>query len=215
MHDFLEQCHRAVLDGDAESARALAERTLADKRDLLETIERGFASGIREAGRRWETGEYFLPELAFSAEAMKAAMAVLDPALAEGARAGSSRGVVVIGTVQGDIHDIGKSLVATLLAANGYQVVDLGADVAHSRFVEEVSHYGADFLCMSALLTTTMSGQRDVIEMLSEGGLRERVRVVVGGAPTSAEWAREIGADGHAPSAAAAPAVLASLAEAS
>ena len=213
MHDFLEQCHRAVLDGDAGSARALAQRTLADNRDLLETIERGFASGIREAGRRWDAGEYFLPELAFSAEAMKAAMAVLDPALAEGARAGSSRGVVVIGTVQGDIHDIGKSLVATLLAANGYEVVDLGADVPHQRFVE--SARTADFLCMSALLTTTMSGQRDVIEMLSKDGLRERVRVVVGGAPTCAEWAREIGADGHAPSAAAAPAVLASLAEAS
>lgn len=211
MPDFHSQCHRAVLDGDADTARSLAERALDDGADLLQTIERGFAAGIREAGAKWEAGEYFLPELAFSAEAMKAAMEVLHPVLRAGAQTGGSKGVVVIGTVQGDIHDIGKSLVATLLAANGFDVVDLGADVPLERFADEVTARRPDFLCMSALLTTTMAGQRRVIELLAERGVREGVRVVVGGAPTSAEWAREIGADGHASSAAAAVPALEAL----
>lgn len=212
MEEYLSRCHQAVLDGDADAARALASRTLADGRDILEAIERGFTPGIRAAGRRWEEGEYFLPELAFAAEAMKAAMEILHPALSESRRAGSSRGVVVIGTVEGDIHDIGKSLVATLLAAGGYDVVDLGADVPGERFIDEVVRREADFLCMSALLTTTMPAQKAVIGMLAECGRRDRVRVVVGGAPTSAQWAREIGADGHAANAATAAAALAALA---
>jgi corrinoid protein of di/trimethylamine methyltransferase len=213
MHPFLSQCHQAVLDGDTDGARTLAGQALAEGRDLLETIERGFSAGIREAGSRWEQGVYFLPELAFSAEAMKAAMEILHPALGSRAAAGGSKGVVVIGTVQGDIHDIGKTLVATLLAANGFEVVDLGADVSCTRFVDAATEHDAAFVCMSALLTTTMSGQKQVIELLSERGLRDRVRVIVGGAPTSPGWARDIGADGHAASAAAAPGVLAAMLE--
>jgi methanogenic corrinoid protein MtbC1 len=139
---------------------------------------------------------------------MKAAMEVLQPALLEKAGQGRSKGDVVIGTVQGDIHDIGKTLVATMLSANGYRVVDLGADVPYTRLLEEVSQRAPRFLCMSALLTTTMAGQGRVIELLEEMALREHIKVVVGGAPTSASWAQEIGADGYAENAVEAVHVL-------
>ncbi len=203
MNDFLGECARAVLDGDRETARRHAESVLERGLDILDAIDGGFASGIRVAGERFEAGEYFLPELAFSAEAMKAAMSVLQPALlASGAS--SSRGTVVIGTVQGDIHDIGKSLVATMFLASNYHVIDLGADVAHTRFVDEIRDRSPRLLCLSALLTTTMTGQADVIRLLVESNLRERVRVLVGGAPTSDAWSQKIGADGHAHNAVAA-----------
>ena len=198
MPDFLEQCADAVLKGDRETASRLAQETVDRQLDAVDVVENGFAVGIREAGRLWEAGEYFLPELAFSAEAMKAAVDLLRPALAKTPSAGTSKGVAVIGTIQGDIHDIGKTLVGTMLAASGYRVVDLGADVAYDRFVEETRKEGANLVCMSALLTTTMVGQKEVIRLLREAGMRERVRVLVGGAPTSGNWAAEIGADGYA-----------------
>ena len=122
----------------------------------------------------------------------------MSPALAGTSSHTTARGTVIIGTIQGDIHDIGKTLVGTMLAANGYRVVDLGADVAYERFVVEARNEGADLVCMSALLTTTMVGQKEVIRLLREAGLRDRVRVLVGGAPTNGEWAGEIGADGYA-----------------
>ncbi len=198
MEEFLVQCEEAVLKGDKIRATELAETVLKKGYDVLETIENGFSKGIHRAGELWEQGEYFLPELAFSADAMKAAMEKLQPALLEGGGKNQSRGTVVIGTIQGDIHDIGKTLVATMLAASGYSVVDLGADVAYSRFVEEAQKQNAHLLCMSALLTTTMAGQGLVVKQLREKGLKEKVKVLVGGAPTSAAWAQEIGADGYA-----------------
>jgi len=203
VNEFLDRCRDAVLEGDSETASALAREALENRHEILAVIENGFSRGVREAGALWEKGEYFLPELAFSAEAMKAAMAVLQPELL---RQGGTRtkGRVLIGTVQGDIHDIGKSLVATMLLANNYEVIDLGADVPHSRFVEEVAAHGPRVLGMSALLTTTMSGQREVIRLLEERGLREGVKILVGGAPASAEWSREIGADGYGENAVAA-----------
>lgn len=196
--DFLARCVNAVLEGDREAASRLAREALDRRLDIVDVVEKGFAVGIREAGRRWEAGEYFLPELAFSAEAMKAALELLRPSLLESSSPGTSKGTVIIGTIQGDIHDIGKTLVGTMLAANGYRVVDLGADVSHERFVDEARNQGANLVCMSALLTTTMVGQKEVIRLLREAGMRERVRVLVGGAPTSEEWAGEIGADGYA-----------------
>jgi corrinoid protein of di/trimethylamine methyltransferase len=198
MEHFLGQCEEAVLKGEKALAADLASAALENGYDVLSVIENGFSRGIRRAGELWEKGEYFLPELAFSAEAMKAAMGVLQPALLEQEGQNRSRGTVVIGTIQGDIHDIGKTLVATMLAANGYSVVDLGADVAYSKFIEEVEKQNAQLLCMSALLTTTMPGQGRVVKQLVERGLRTRVRVMVGGAPTNEAWAREIGADGFA-----------------
>jgi trimethylamine corrinoid protein len=198
MSELLSRCAQAVLSGEKDTAVRLALEALDRRADVLDLIENGFSQGIRQAGELWERGEYFLPELAFSAEAMKAALDVLRPALVDESAPEKSKGVVVIGTIQGDIHDIGKTLVATMLAANGYRVIDLGADVPYERFVEEARSHKADCVCMSALLTTTMIGQREVIDRLREAGLRERVRVLVGGAPTSAEWAGQIGADGHA-----------------
>jgi corrinoid protein of di/trimethylamine methyltransferase len=196
--NFIEQCADAVLKGDRDTASRLAREALDRRLDPVEVLEKGFAIGIREAGRLWEAGDYFLPELAFSAEAMKAAVELLRPALVGPSLHATTRGTVIIGTIQGDIHDIGKTLVGTMLAANGYRVVDLGADVAYGRFVDEARNEGADLVCMSALLTTTMLGQKEVIRLLREAGLRDRVRVLVGGAPTSGEWAGEIGADGYA-----------------
>jgi trimethylamine corrinoid protein len=200
---FLERCAEAVLVGDKDGAAELAKETLAGGHVLLQVVEEGFSAGIRAAGAKWEEGDYFLPELAFSAEAMKAAMAILQPELAK-AGDGATKARIIIGTVQGDIHDIGKSLVTTMLLANNYEVIDLGADVPHQRFLDEVERLQPDFLGMSALLTTTMSGQGEVIRLLEQRELRGSVKVLVGGAPTSAEWAREIGADGHGDNAVAA-----------
>ncbi len=210
MNDFLPLCEKAVLDGSRDEAAALARTALERGYDILPVIEAGFSSGVREAGARWERGEYFLPELAFSAEAMKAAMAILQPVLLASGE-GRLKSRVLIGTVQGDIHDIGKSLVTTMLLANNHEVIDLGADVAHARFVEEVRDQKPDVLCLSALLTTTMTGQGTVIELLRSEGLRESVRVLVGGAPTTVQWAREIGADGYGEHAVAAVAVVEEL----
>ncbi len=198
MNDFLFECARAVLKGDKPAAIRLARQALGGETDLVGVIERGFSQGIREAGELWERGEYFLPDLAFSAEAMKSAMEILEPGLAERPAGQKTKGTVVIGTIQGDIHDIGKTLVATMLSANGYHVIDLGADVAYERFVTEADNHKANLLCMSALLTTTMIGQKEVIRRLNVAGQRHRVKVLVGGAPTSVAWAGEIGADGYA-----------------
>jgi len=198
MDDFLQQCKDAVLKGDRQAATDLAQRAVAGEHDVLDAVENGFSAGIRGAGELWEKGEYFLPELAFSAEVMKAAMESLEPALLGVQGAGANGRTVVIGTVKGDIHDIGKSLVSTMLSANGFKVVDLGADVPHEKFVDEAASNGARLVCMSALLTTTMTGQGRVVDLLRDCGLRDRVGVLVGGAPTSGSWAEQIGADAWA-----------------
>lgn len=191
-----------VVRCDREAADKLARRALAEGVPPVRALEEGFVPGIRKVGDLWEEGEYFLPELLAAAEAMKAAMTILEPALrGEGGEAPQSRGTVVIGTIQGDIHDIGKSLVAAMLAAMGFNVIDLGPDVAYDRFVDTVRQEKADLLCMSALLTTTMSGHGDVIRMLEEQGLRQDVKVLVGGSPVDQAWAERIGADGYAPNA--------------
>jgi trimethylamine corrinoid protein len=184
----------AVRDGDAAAAAELAAAVVANGDDPLAAIEQGFAAGIREVGELWEQGEYFLPELVQGAEAMKAAMAVLAPALARLRSGGGSRGRVVIGTVQGDLHDIGKSLVSTLLAAHGFEVFDLGSDVPVEVFVAKARETGAQIVAASALLTTTMVLQRDLVLALAAAGLTPLPRVLVGGAPTSEAWAAEIGA---------------------
>ena len=198
MNDFLAQCKEAVLKGERDRAVQLAKSAVDGDHGVLDAIENGFSLGIRQAGERWEKGEFFLPELAFSAESMTAALDILRPALLKTGSEERSMGVVIIGTVQGDIHDIGKTLVATMLAANGYAVHDLGADVPYTRFIEETRSRNPDILCMSALLTTTMVGQKEVIDRLKNEGLRDGVKVLVGGAPTSHAWAAQIGADGHA-----------------
>ncbi len=211
MQAFLKSCADAVLAGDAEKAEKLAREALQKKYPPLEVIDKGFVAGIREVGRLWEEGTLFLPELVMGAEAMKAAMAVLQPELSKGGGRPKSLGHVVIGTIEGDIHDIGKTLVATMLSANGFEITDLGADVPVVRFVDEAVAKGAGCIAVSALLTTTMSGQKRVVEELGKRSLRGKIKVMVGGAPCSDEWAREIGADGYAGDAVAAVTLAGSL----
>ena len=185
---------QAVIDGNAEGARRLARAWAESGGDPLEAVEHGFAEGIRRVGELWEEGEYFLPELIQGAEAMKAALEVLRPSLARSRGTERRKGCVVIGTVQGDLHDIGKSLVATMLSAHGFEVHDLGSDVPIARFVEVARDRRADIVAASALLTTTMVAQRALADAVRAAGLPGSPRVMVGGAPTTPEWAAEIGA---------------------
>ena len=199
---LLSAMQKAVLDGDEEGAARLARQSLDEGMAPLQAIDDGFVRGIREAGQLWEEGEFFLPELMTAAQAMKAAMAVLRPHVKHGGGPSASAGTVVIGTVKGDIHDIGKTLVATLMAANGFEVHDEGADVSVDRFVERARETDADLMCASALLTTTMTEQRKLVLAAREAGLR--ARVMVGGAPVTQAWADEIEAGGFADNAVAA-----------
>lgn len=186
----------AVVSGDKDRARALAEEALRLGFDPARVVEKGYIPGIQKVGDLWEQGEYFLPELITSAACMKDAMDVLRPALLADGREAASEGRVVIGTVEGDIHDIGKNLVAAMLQANGFEVFDLGADVKLDRFIAAAEENDADIICLSALLTTTMLNQKRLLGLLSEKGLRDRYGVLVGGAPVTHSWAEQIGADG-------------------
>lgn len=186
--------HDAVVEGDAARARELAVQLVEAGGDLVAAVEHGFAAGIRRVGELWEEGEYFLPELVQGAEAMKAAMAVVLPALAAGRSGELSRGRVVLGTVKGDLHDIGKGLVGVLLAAHGFEVHDLGHDVPVERFLAKAREIDADIVAASALLTTTMPEQRRLAEALAAADLPRRPALLVGGAPTSAAWAETFGA---------------------
>jgi len=209
--DLLKDMTRAIVEGDRDAAEALAKKAVALNLDLHEVVEKGYIPGIQKVGDLWERGDYFLPELITSAECMKAAMAVLRPALERARLADISQGRIVIGTIEGDIHDIGKNLVASMLAANGFEVTDLGADVKLERFVQSAQDVKADFICLSALLTTTMLGQRRFMDLLKERGLRPQFKVLVGGAPVNQKWADSIGADGYAENALAAVKLVKSL----
>jgi corrinoid protein of di/trimethylamine methyltransferase len=202
---------KAIVDGDGATAGRLAGEAVRTGFDLLEVIEKGYVPGLQKVGELWEQGEYFLPELISSAEAMKAAMAVLEPELQRSRLQARTGGKVVIGTVEGDIHDIGKNLVASMLQAGGFEVFDLGADVKLQRFVEQAEAVGADFICLSALLTTTMTNQKRLVDLLKAMNLRAKYRVLVGGAPASQRWADDIGADGYAENAVAAVKLAKSL----
>ncbi len=194
---IFDECKEAIIQGDIDRARELANQALADKLDLNMVID-AFSEAIRHVGDLFDEGEYFLPELMRSAEAMKAAMAVLTPHLTTGEIETRSLGKVVIGTIEGDIHDIGKTLVASMLAAEGFEVYDLGADVPVATFIEKALEVDAQLICISALLTTTMVGQKKLIEQLVKQNIRDRFKVLLGGAPVSKNWVAEIGADGTA-----------------
>jgi trimethylamine corrinoid protein len=210
--ELFDEMRQAIIDGNGARAGKLAGEAVREGLDLLEVIEKGYVPGIEKVGDLWEEGEYFLPELISSAEAMKAAMAVLEPELQRGHLQAATGGRVVIGTVEGDIHDIGKSLVASMLQAGGFEVFDLGADVRLERFIEKAEAVGAQFICLSALLTTTMVNQKRLIALLRERNLRDKYKVLVGGAPASQKWAEEAGADGYAENAVAAVKLAKSLA---
>jgi corrinoid protein of di/trimethylamine methyltransferase len=202
--DLYKKMAQAVVDGDTDAAASLAEGALELGVDPLEAINKGFTVGMDVVGELYSTGEYFLPDLILGGEAMKAALAVLEPALRAGGQQRKVLGRVVLGTVKGDIHEIGKALVGSMLAAHGFEVFDVGIDVESDVFVAKAREHNADIVALSALLTTTMLRQRDVIEHLAEAGLRERVKVMVGGCPVTQSWAEQIGAEGFAEDAAGA-----------
>jgi trimethylamine corrinoid protein len=210
--ELFEKMKKAIVDGVGAQAGELAGEAVRSGLDLLEVIEKGYVPGIQKVGELWEQGEYFLPELISSAEAMKAAMAVLEPELRRSRLQARTGGKLVIGTIEGDIHDIGKNLVASMLQAGGFEVFDLGVDVKLERFIEKAESVGADFICLSALLTTTMINQKRFIALLKERNLRAKYKVLVGGAPASQKWAAEIGADGYAENAVAAVKLAKSMA---
>jgi corrinoid protein of di/trimethylamine methyltransferase len=206
-HDTLIQISRAVTDGERDTAVAQTSAALAAGIEPLTVIDEALIPDIQQAGDRFQCGDYFLPNLIASARAMSASMQLLEPELRSRQQIARRLGTVVIGTVKGDIHEIGKSLVATMLSASGFEVHDLGVDVPVDRFVSAVRDHQATLVGMSALLTTTMGGQQKVIEALAAAGLRDRVKVMVGGAPVSPRWAEKIGADGYAEDAVAAVAL--------
>jgi corrinoid protein of di/trimethylamine methyltransferase len=209
--EIYNQLNQAVIDGDEELTEALTRQALDRGLNPLDIINQGLTPGIDVVGEKFGCGEYFLPHLVMAGNAMKAAMGLLDPALKESGATRETLGTVVLGTVAGDIHEIGKSLVATMLTASGFVVHDLGVDVPTEKFVEKVRESDANLLGLSALLTTTMSVQRKIIDALKEAGLREQVKVMLGGAPVSRQWAEEIGADGYAEDAAGAVTLARSL----
>ena len=209
--ELYQAMSQSVIDGEPEQAEALAQKAVRLDLNPLEVIDYGYTRGMNVLGDRFARGEVFLPHLVMGGEAMKAAIAVLEPELARRQQQRQVLGKVVIGTVAGDIHEIGKSLVATMLSANGFQVFDLGVDVPIATFVDKAREVEADIVGLSALLTTTMLNQGKVIESFQEAGLREKVKVIVGGAPVSQSWAEEIGADGYSENAVGAVALAKEL----
>ncbi len=195
--ELFEAMHRSIVDGMPEKATELAQQALAAGIDPIEAVNRGFAAGITFAGDQFGCGQMFLPDLLASAEAMKAAISVLEPEMLKRGSQRETLGKVVLGTARGDIHDIGKNLVATILSASGFQIFDLGTSVPPEQFVAKAKEIDADIVGISALLTTTMAGQKAVIEALDRGGLRPRVKAIIGGAAVTPKWAAEIGADGY------------------
>jgi len=194
--DLLTRLALSVRDMDEEATRAVAREVLVHKIDALTAINEGLVAGMNEAGRLYEAGEYFVPELLLCSDAMVAGLEILRPHIP--CESGLRKARLVIGVVQGDVHDIGKNLVALMCEVAGFEVYDLGKDVPPEAFVAKVREANADMLCLSTLMSTTMDGMADVIELLVRSGLRENVAVMVGGGPVSQSFADCIGADGYA-----------------
>jgi len=194
----LDELREAVIDGQAKLAVTKANQGLEQGIPAEVLLQDGLIAAMREVGRLFEENEIYVPEMLVAARAMNATVAVLKPRLI--GHAVHSSGTVAIGTVQGDLHDIGKNLVAMMLEGSGFEVVDLGTDVPPEHFIDAI-RAGADVVAMSALLTTTMTSMKDVVEAITVAGLRDQVRIIVGGAPITAKYAAQIGADGYAPDA--------------
>ena len=211
MEERFGAMRQSIVDGAAEQATSLAKEAVAKGMDPLDAINLGFVPGMNYVGEQFAARQMFLPDLVMAGEAMKAAVAVLEPEMQKRGVHREMLGTVVLGTVQGDIHEIGKTLVGILLTASGFEVHDLGVNVSADLFAQKAREVNADIVGVSALLTTTMVKQRGVVEAIQARGLRPRVKVIVGGAPASRKWADEIGADGYGQDAVAAVALAKSL----
>ncbi|MEJ2707238.1 MAG: corrinoid protein [Anaerolineales bacterium] len=198
----LETIYQAVLEGDAAGTQTGVQAALDENLEAERILKEGLIPAMTEVGRLFEENEYFVPEMLISARAMQSGLNLLKPYLVSSGV--PAAGKVVIGTVKGDLHDIGKNLVMMMLEGSGFEIIDLGTDVSPQQFAESVQENQASILAMSALLTTTMPNMKDTIDELAEKGLRERVKVIVGGAPLTQAYADQIGADGFAPDASAA-----------
>lgn len=191
----LEKLYEAILAGDADTAIEITEAAIASELDPEVLVTGRMIPAMDEVGRRFGAGEYFVPDLLIAARAMNGALTLLRPLLA--AKGVKPLGRVVIGTVKGDMHDIGKGLVASMLEGGGFEVIDLGVDVAAEKFVSEVRETNADVLALSALLTTTMPAMKEVIKAMRESGLTDQCKVIIGGAPVTQQYADSVGADGY------------------
>jgi dimethylamine corrinoid protein len=196
-NEFYNEISQAIVNLDKEKAIKLANKAINEDMNLLEVIEKGFGQGIRRIGKLWEEGDFFLPELMLGGTIMQESLKILLPHLKNQGDKFSS-GIVVIATIEGDIHSIGKTIVATMLSANGFEVYDLGADITAEKIVETAIEKQANIIGVSALLTTTMFGQKKVIELLESKGIRNKFKVIIGGAPVTPLWVKESGADGYA-----------------
>jgi corrinoid protein of di/trimethylamine methyltransferase len=192
----------AFVDGEFDDIRRRVQQGLDDGLDPGTILDEGLIPGIRDVGEQFRRYEVYLPEMMMAADAWQEGMDLLEPLLAAQGQKSETKGRVVLGSVMGDVHSLGKNIVATMLQTSGFEVVDLGIDVPAVKFVEEAEKAKADIIALSALMTTTMPQQRDVIDYLEARGNRAQYYVMVGGGPTNAEWAREIGADGHGQTAA-------------
>ncbi len=198
----LEQIASDIVEGNSESVHALTQQAVDENIAAVDILNNGLVAGMNVVSEQFKNNEIFIPEVLVSARAMKAGMEIIRPLLAEAQV--ESRGRVILGTVQGDLHDIGKNIVAMLLEGAGFDIIDLGADVPIEKFVESAKNEGADIIGMSALLTTTMVNMRSTIEALENIDLKKGLKVMIGGAPITQTFADEIHADGYAPDAAAA-----------
>ena len=208
----LSRLYEAILNGDHKTSAAVTREAIDAGSEPMELVSGYMVPAMDEVGKRFECEDYFIPELLLSARAMKAALELLRPLLA--ASGAKSAGRVVIGTVKGDLHDIGKNIVGAMLEGGGFEVIDLGADVAPQKFVSAIRERSPQLICLSALLTVTMPSMKTIIDALREAGVRDSVKVLVGGAPVTAEFAREIGADGFGENATAAVALARKLLQA-
>ena len=194
--ELFEAMADSVIDGDTAEAVKLAEQAIEAGIDPMEAIEKGYVVGIDHIGDLFGSGEIFLPELVMAGEAMKSAMSILEVEMEKQGTKRATLGKVILGTIEGDIHDIGKTLVGVMMSVNGFEVIDLGVDVAITKLVETARAENADIVAVSSLLTTTMARQRDLVKALKDAGMRDAVKVMVGGAPVTRPWVEEIGADG-------------------
>jgi corrinoid protein of di/trimethylamine methyltransferase len=209
--ELFKKMAQSIIDGDSDLAVELANQAMAENIDPLVAITDGYVIGVNTVGEAFANGDAFLPELVMAGEAMKAAVSTLEPEMTKRGTHRTMLGKVVLCTVEGDIHEIGKSLVGTMLSASGFQVYDLGVDVTTAKIIAKVKEVDADIVALSALLTTTMVKQKEVVDVLDKEGLRRKVKVMVGGAPVTRDWVQRIEADGYSEDAIGAVAVAKQL----